>query len=97
MEHSGAHMTYLELVLQQLFLVRELAIEAEEPSFIGRQFLEPYWLDIGDGQAGGARGAPMTYADVHLVFLMWVHGGGGRKVCTARGVGSAGCKASTVE
>jgi hypothetical protein len=89
--HNAAlFITHLELVLQQVLLVGELAIEAEEAGFVSRHFL---CLMVNTGLfrashtsrqrqgstsevAGRVQGRRMTYADVHLVLLVGVHDGG---------------------
>jgi hypothetical protein len=76
--------TYLQLVLQQVFLVRKLSVEAEELRLIGGQFLDHCELVCSECRAAGnpvirtARISelPMTYADVHFVRLVRIHGCG---------------------
>ena len=95
MVNSVASRTYLELVLQQILLVGELAVEAEEAGLVRGHFLRQH-VRLGASQSllpplettsQGARwllkGLPMTYANVHLVLLVRIHDGGCR-VCESQ-------------
>ena len=80
--------TYLELVLQQILLVGQLAVEAEEPLLVGCEFLDGNVRThaAGSSMAGSCDsntsyrrdaaqgGSLVTYAHVHLVLLVRVHG-----------------------
>jgi len=88
---------YLELVLQQIFLVGQLAIKTEELSFFGGHFLNfaSAHMRCGLHYAGSSKTfisggqtvleLPVTYAQVHLILLVRVHDGGwcgwSRRVC----------------
>jgi hypothetical protein len=82
---AGRGRAYLELVLQQVLLVGQLAVEAEELGLVRRHFLHDT-VRTGLSRAlciTGARHArelPVTYAEVHLVLLVRVHGCGVRIV-----------------
>lgn len=69
---------YLQLVLQQVLFVGELAVETEELGLLGRHFL-CIVSDLGFQRGSNAssnwaaQGPQMTYANVHLVLLVGVH------------------------
>jgi hypothetical protein len=79
---------HLELVLQQVLLVGQLAVEAEELQLLLIQFLDGHVRThtAGSFMAGFCKshisycrdaaqgGSPVTYARVHLVLLVRVHG-----------------------
>lgn len=73
---------YLELVLEQILLIRKFAVETEELGLIRGHLLRcllalgPSKLCTADQRAalGCAQTRPMTYAYVDLVLLVRVHG-----------------------
>lgn len=74
---GGAH---LELVLEQVLLVGQLAVEAEEPLLVGCELLGCLLERDSMGvlsQMRCARGSSVTYGDVHLVLLVGIHCRGG--------------------
>jgi hypothetical protein len=76
---------YLEFVLQQVLLVGQLSVETEELSLIRGHFLcQRVRLECSAGAASAAetavpvassrKGGRVTYANVHFVLLVRIHG-----------------------
>ncbi len=66
----GFSSVYLQLVLQQVFLVWQLPVESEQPLLIRRQLLirvSARSTELLD------RIVVLTYADINLVLLVWIH------------------------
>jgi len=64
---TGRSTSYLELVLQKIIAIRQLAVEAEETLFVRRHLLR-----IVSEHSPRDRASP-SYADIHLVLLKRIH------------------------
>lgn len=70
-------LAFLELVLQQVLLVGQLAVESKELLLLFRQLLNQATGGVSGVWVGGSMGRRATHGDVNFVSLVGIKGHGG--------------------